>query len=334
MANYVLKVTNGQENTAGTKAKIDITTSLEKKGYDSVDLKIKDSKIWKLFFLKKEVVNSMKKLTKGDVFVIQYPMYSRMALKLLLDKCFEKGIKTICVIHDLESLRLYKNDKTKIDEELSTLRKSDSIISHNRFMSNWLRKNGITNNVIDLEIFDYLNDFERVEVSKDKNLVFAGNLEKSTFLEKWNINKKVTVYGVNPSNKYPNNILYKGVKNPDELPKYLSGSFGLVWDGDALETNNGLYGEYTKYNNPHKVSLYLSCGLPVIVWKKAAIASFVEENNLGISISSLNELKNVFFDLTEDKYLNMQENATNISKKIRHGFFIKKAVDSAISKIE
>ena len=57
-------------------------------------------------------------------------------------------------------------------------------------------------------------------------------------------------------------------------------NFGLVWDGTSLDGCNGRYGEYLKFNNPHKTSLYLSCGIPVIIWKEAALADFVEEHKV------------------------------------------------------
>ena len=52
---------------------------------------------------------------------------------------------------------------------------------------------------------------------------------------------------------------------PDELPSALEGSFGLVWDGDSSKTCSGVFGEYLRYNNSHKASLYLASGFPIIV---------------------------------------------------------------------
>ena len=52
-------------------------------------------------------------------------------------------------------------------------------------------------------------------------------------------------------------------------------------------------GEYLQYNAPHKMSLYIRCGLPIIVWEKAGLAPFVKKNNVGICISSLTELEDI-----------------------------------------
>ena len=35
--------------------------------------------------------------------------------------------------------------------------------------------------------------------------------------------------------------------------------------------------DYLRINNPHKTSLYLACGIPIITWNKAAIAQYVRK---------------------------------------------------------
>ena len=59
------------------------------------------------------------------------------------------------------------------------------------------------------------------------------------------------------------NETYFGSFLPDELPAALEGGFGLVWDGDSAETCSGVFGEYLRYNNSHKASLYLASGFPL-----------------------------------------------------------------------
>lgn len=144
----------------------------------------------------------------------------------------------------------------------------------------------------------------------------------------------MNLYGVNPDKDYSKQLTYKGVKTPDELPRFLSGNFGLVWDGTSMNTNNGVYGEYTRYNNPHKVSLYLSSGLPVIVWKDAAISKFVVENNLGIAIDSLYELESRLEEQDIENYNNMVANAVEIGKKLRKGSFTMSAIEKSIELIK
>lgn len=334
MKKYVLNVTVGQSNTAGQKAKQDITDILTANSFNKINVKLKKSRLMKFLFSKREVKNKFKGVNKDDIFVMQYPMYSRLTTKLILKECKKIGIKTICVIHDIESLRLYKNDKTKIQEELVFLKQFDCLIAHNSKMKNWMRKNGVDGKIVTLEIFDYINKNEFIDAEKQLDLVFAGNLQKSKFLRVWDIDEKMNLYGVNPDKDYSKQLTYKGVKTPDELPRFLSGNFGLVWDGTSMNTNNGVYGEYTRYNNPHKVSLYLSSGLPVIVWKDAAISKFVVENNLGIAIDSLYELESRLEEQDIENYNNMVANAVEIGKKLRKGSFTMSAIEKSIELIK
>lgn len=333
MKKYILEVTTGQQNTAGTKAKEDITDILESESFARVSIKLKSSKLWKLFFLKKVVAKKMNAMKSGDVFVIQYPMYSEHTLKFILQECKRKSIKTVGIIHDIESLRMFRDDKHKISNELNIFNEMTVLITHNIRMSNWLESNHITSPLVPLEIFDYLNSYKNVNTDLNDSIVFAGNLEKAKFLEKWNGPKKIKLYGINPSSKYDEYINYKGAKSPDELPKFLSGSFGLIWDGDKLSTNSGIFGEYTKFNNPHKVSLYLSCGLPVIVWNQAAIADFVKKNNVGIIVRSIGEMQEKIDLMSEESYDAMHKNAKEMSKLVKKGFFIKRAITASLEEI-
>ena len=89
-------------------------------------------------------------------------------------------------------------------------------------------------------------------------------------------------------------------------------------------------GNYLRYNNPHKLSLYLSSGLPVIVWKDSAEANFVEKNGVGLAVNSLFELSERLEKLSQDEYLQLVTNAKNIMKKLKEGYYLKSAVNKII----
>ena len=116
---------------------------------------------------------------------------------------------------------------------------------------------------------------------------------------------------------------------PEELIKNLQGRYGLVWDGDSLDTCSGLTGEYLKVNNPHKLSLYLAVGLPVIIWSEAAEAEFVRKNNVGLTISSLYELPVKLAAISESDYEIMKNNAMAVGKHLRRGEYMMKAIKKA-----
>ncbi|WP_412988382.1 sugar transferase [Pediococcus siamensis] len=332
MRKFVMQVKLGQKNTSGQKAKEDITKILSDDGYKVLGMNVSQNKFIKLITIPYKVNRGLKEVEKNDIVVVQYPMYSRLLIKNVIKRCKKRGAKVIGIIHDVESLRFLKGEKRKSIDELNIFNSCDCLVSHNENMTGWLRLEGVKTKIVSLEIFDYLTREKEVSAGLKKDLVFAGNLSKSSFLEKWYLDEKIKVFGINPGN-YSKSIKYMGVKTPNELPKYLDGSFGLVWDGNSMSTNAGVYGEYTKYNNPHKVSLYLSSGLPVIVWKQAAIAKFVQENRIGLVVESLYELPKVLGTLSDANYEVIKDNVHNLSVKFKCGYFTKRAVKSAIEAI-
>ncbi|QAR35030.1 sugar transferase [Latilactobacillus curvatus] len=318
--------------TGMSKPKEDIIEVLTKDRYRDLKFVRRSNKYLRLFLTYFDLKREVREIGKNskDKLIIQYPLYSKIATRYLFNILRNRDVQLVGFVHDIEALRMNKNNKKKVTDELGILNKFDVLIVHNQYMKKWLIDQGITCEFVELNIFDYLNDKPIVNANIDKPIVYAGNLEKASFFKKLNIRKKIILFGVNKEEKYPQNVTYCGAKKPDELPLYLDGSFGLVWDGDRVDTNSGMYGEYTRYNNPHKVSLYLSSGLPVIVWKQAAIAQFVESNHVGIAIDSLQDIDDILSNMNPDDYLVMINNVQKMSNRLRTGYYTKHAVNSII----
>ncbi|UXZ08780.1 hypothetical protein F1B95_08005 [Clostridium perfringens] len=64
-------------------------------------------------------------------------------------------------------------------------------------------------------------------------------------------------------------MIYKKSLSPKEIVEKIEGDFGLIWDGTSINICDGSFGEYTKFNTPHKLSMYIASEIPVIVWKEA-----------------------------------------------------------------
>lgn len=334
MSNYILLATGrGVANTASSKAKEDVNQVLTDQGYKPVYFNTKIKKIKKLLLTNFMIKRVISEVIDG-YFVVQYPIYSHYMTKKLLKKINSNKVRSIGLLHDVASLRDSMVDHENKIDEISYFNSFDCLIIHNSKMRKWLNENGVTKPMIDLEIFDYLNSQSILEPKFSNELVFAGNLAKADFLQKVSDKVTINLYGPNKANNYPDKVSYKGIYSAEELPAHLVGSFGLVWDGDSVNECNGPYGEYLKYNNPHKTSLYLSSGLPVIVWKKAAMADFIIKNNLGLAVDSLNDVNNEISKLSEDDYREMLLNVKNVASKLRSGYFTKHAVDQAKEVIE
>ncbi len=65
--------------------------------------------------------------------------------------------------------------------------------------------------------------------------------------------------------KLEGKVDYKGFVSSDELIATAEGEYGLASYGSSLEGGSGALGNIFQYNAPHKMSLYIRCGLPIIV---------------------------------------------------------------------
>lgn len=292
----------------------------------------KNHKIWKIY---------ISKLLAGDVIIIQYPLINTiMNLEKIIKLCNKKNLKTIILIHDLDSLR-FTDMPRKVKEDKNVLNNADYIIAHNEKMKQKLISMGNKEEkIVVLKIFDYLykNEIKLKERKKTDPIIIAGNLSKNkakyiTSLKEIK-NIKFNLYGKGYEKEDGEEcIKYKGAFLPDDLPNNLDGSFGLVWDGISKDSCKGNFGNYLKYNNPHKTSLYLASKIPVIVWNESALSEFVKEYNIGFTINNLDEIEEIISKMTNEDYAVKLKNVENISNKLRNGVFLSKALKEIENKI-
>ena len=334
---------------ATSKAREDAEKILKMNGYKSYSIHtincVKKNKLFKFLQFFKYIKNyniwkkDIKKIQDSSIVVIQYPIiYTALFFKRILSKLHAKDITVVALIHDLDSIRLEKNNGLRYKraryEDMELLKEFSYVISHNEKMTQKLLEFNVEKSkIINLNVFDYLSD-TKIEINKrgkDKPIIIAGNLSstKAGFLRELNqIGKvKFNLYGKGLDVELNKNINYKGSFLPNELSKNLVGSFGLVWDGPSINKIGGSYGNYMKYNNPHKISLYISSELPVIISCESALADFVIKNKIGIIVKSLKELENIIPKITEEEYNNMLKNIKKISMKIKNGEYLSEAIN-------
>lgn len=326
---------------AGSKARTDIENVLHER-YDCL-FNIDEEKsscdklvnlLWKIeFFLKKyKTIHQLKK-GSNSVTILQYPFYFKRKFNALL-RDFIAHNETVVFVHDIDSLRNFGN--SKFEDEVHLLNKANMIIVHNRFMKDYLCSHGITTTVVELQLFDYLltqlpsNENGRIHFGKE--IVFAGNLFKSQFLPLLSNSDRRLIWNLY-GNRLPEgiaqqeNINWKGSYGSDEIPFILEGSFGLIWDGDSLETCSGPMGNYLRYNNPHKLSLYIAAGMPVITWSQAAISELVAAYNIGFTVDNIDQIPTKIDHLNENEYSQYIENIKKLQAKVVKGEFTKQALD-------
>ena len=328
---------------AGNKARNDVEVIFNRLGYAPLKVRVDDW--YKMNVLNAQIhkyralLRAFKRLKKNDDIVIQFPLlHHSLFINSLL-----KSVNIYLLIHDLETLR-FVNDKTlplrmKLRMKLTegdTFHSVTGIIAHNPIMKSVLVDKGVAENkIVSLGIFDYLipNFQEKTGLTKNQPIIVAGNLaqEKAGYLYQLPARPPYNLYGVGfDESRALANETYFGSFLPDELPAALEGGFGLVWDGDSAETCSGVFGEYLRYNNSHKASLYLAAGFPLVVWKQSALSHFVLENGCGIAVESLHDLSQAIEQLDDKDYQDLLVNAKRIGQLIRNGSYLTNALNKIV----
>ena len=360
MVQYYIDRDRYKQNNAANKAPDDIAKICSDLGMTQFNMPCFPKnrgwlykKIWMLSVCPYYWSKLEKEVSNGDTIIYQHPMYGNRVVNYFISRIQRKKHgRFIAVIHDLESLRNGVSGITSPSQKTSELsdnillKKCDVVICHNKSMKEYLVQQGFEQEkLIELKIFDYVSDAIRTQPPKCRqpSIAIAGNLAigKCPYIYKifgddglQNTNLTVHLYGSNYDvGKAQNNMAYHGSFTPEELPKHLEGDFGLVWDGTSAETCAGNTGEYLRYNNPHKTSLYLASGMPVIVWRQAAIADFVLENGVGIAVDSLYGLDERIAGISEEDYRNMCENVSRIGTRLRAGYYFRSAVEECMNRL-
>jgi len=333
-------------NAAG-KAKTDCEVVFNKMGFKNLGFKqssIPNSAVGtiKNFF---GILFALLKLPRRSIIITQYPNNKFRGMIVFFAKM--KHCKIITLVHDV---RILKGRTKDVEAELKQIVNSEVIIVHNPSMKQWFLDQGVTIPIIVLGIFDYISEKKPMQnatiIPKDSyDIAYAGGFGdgKNSYifdfdvLENSNYNLRLYGVGFDPNKRKvvedKSVVYYEGVFKSDEVAYKIESDFGLVWDGISTETCSGNYGEYLKFNNPHKTSLYLLCGLPIIIWDKAALADFVKTHNIGITVSNLKDLNKILGDLTSVDYLKMKQNVADIQIKVMQGYFVETAINKALSVI-
>lgn len=284
------------------------------------------------------------KLNKGDVLLIQYPFKKFYTLQCRIAHL--RGAKVVTLIHDLGTFR---RRKLTAAQEVQRLAHTDAIIAHNPKMKAWIEdmfaqysrdKAPIINT---LGIFDYLSAVPLAPLSRtnDGAIVYAGGLgeRKNAFLYDAGSalqNCVMNLYGSGnlDYSRFGSNIHHHGHIASDDFIRSVSGSWGLVWDGDSCNGCSGIWGEYLKLNNPHKTSFYLRAGLPVIVWSQSAMADFVINRNVGIAVDRLSDIPAAVAAIDAERYAQILANVATMQQQLNEGHYFRTAFADALKHLE
>ena len=311
---------------ARTKAPADTIRVLENDGYTPWHITVDPawSHVKKLFILCWSLFIFCLRIPRGSELFVQYPLTNLFWIFLPLLRL--KRVHITMLVHDLET---YRFSGTMDPKETAKFNCASTLILPSPTMEQLLRPTGLA--VEDIRyhyLWPYLLPLERpIGTPQSPNIprqiVFAGNLTKSAFLSQLsslqNPNYTIKLYGggYTPNLAIEGFVSYHGIFTPDTPT--IEGDWGMVWEGNSLDACSGEIGDYLRMCASHKLSLYLAMGLPVIVWKEAAVAPFVENNNLGIALSNLYELEGRLSKMSVEEYSLIKQAVQQMSAKVRTG---------------
>ena len=351
--NFYVSEKHLDKGTGGAKARQDAEAIFEKNGMKPLNVIIEHGGKGSIFkkllwhkYIRQKWDKVFEKTNSGDTVFIQYIIIQHTVfLYKSIKKAHKDGKRIVFLVHDIDSLQSINKKNTKLIRRLrikfeeKVLKYGDKLIVHNNKMKSMLIQKGIDENkMIVLGIFDYLMpdlDIDRLSkriLKKDQPIIISGNLRKNkaTYAYYLPENINFNLYGIGYENNDSKNVNYMGAYEAEEIPYVMNGSFGLVWDGESIDTCSGKFGQYLKINNPHKTSLYLMSGIPVLIWSQAALSDFIMENKCGACIDSLTEINNVINNISDEEYSELKRNTEKISLKLRNGHFLNEAIKKAL----
>lgn len=281
-----------------------------------------------------------RRLPAGAVVLVEYPFDQRRRLFPLVAFCRLRRIRLLGLIHDLDALRM----DSPPAREATILKLFDGLVSHNPSMTAWLHERGITCAIAELGMFDYLTQGEEAWCAQDMQgpvrIACAANLSasKAGYVYDPRLSEvqgvEFSLFGAffEPERLPPGSpVRFHGVFDPDTPALDGRYHFGLVWDGEDITRCDGRYGRYLRFNNPHKLSLYAALGLPVVVWKEAAVARLVREQAVGVAVGDLRELGSLSQTVSTRDYRRMAVNMAVMRRAVTGGAFLRRALDELIS---
>jgi glycosyltransferase involved in cell wall biosynthesis len=276
------------------------------------------AKLVRIIFLIKTVLF----LPSDAVLFFQAPLYAK-ANQLLVKAILRlrKSIKVVCFITDIDGLR--DGNDSLLKKEKKFFRRFTYFIVHNNTMKEWVRAVKPTAIVSIVEFFDFLTVANKKIRAKNFSVAFSGNTINSTFI--FDLSKirniEFHLYGEMDNTRFNKftNLNFYGLIDSKVLKDQIKGSFGLVWNGNSINSLTGSTGDYLKINSPHKLSSYIVSGLPVIVHESSAAASLVKKYGIGFTIRSLNETAELVEQIRQVEYESMQKNCFCLANKISTG---------------
>ncbi|HYJ38607.1 MAG TPA: hypothetical protein VEV87_08310 [Chitinophagaceae bacterium] len=307
---------------------IDAERILEQQGFQPIRLPFHFSfslwaKLSRLWYCVKLIFS----IERNAAVVFIHPLHARLN-NWLVSFLNRRKVMIICMIGDIDGLK--DGDRKLLEHEIKLLSRFQYFIVHNQGMLDWLNAYIPGRKAELIEFFDFLTSPASRQLLVEREIVFAGNLDKSKFLldlQRLPLHFNLYGPGINLQMQDQSNVTYHGIFDPYELPGKLHGSFGLVWDGESVDEMKGSLGDYMQYISHHKLSLYILAGLPVITACSSGASALVKKYRIGFCVDSLSEISDRMNKLTRVQYQEMVDNMQPLANRIANGNCLSAALE-------
>lgn len=276
----------------------------------------------------------LKLLVIADKSTSVFCVYSRDSLlpKLVVKAKKIKNFKLVYIIEDFLPLR----NEQFFGEPMNSLKSVDGFIVQNSVQKEYLESN-LKKKIDSAEIgiLDFLGIpvvRNNIDLQENRTICYGANLsyEHSGFIYSWmesntleNVNVKV--YGINLEMELNNKFEYCGSFDSNECHTKIVGDFGLVWFEEADNKS------YYDFVSPHKLSMYIMAGMPVIIKSSYVSSKFVQNHNIGIVVDSLDEIENCISSISDEQYNEMVHNIEKVQKDISVGKNLESCIEHFIN---
>lgn len=271
----------------------------------------------------------------NDTVIFQSPSWNPIEFDLSFCyhlKDYFPNLNLVVYIQDIFPL-MFENNRYLLPKFIELYELAEVLILPSRKMYDFLRKNGMSEKkYVIYEVFDHPLD-KNILVSSDvvNSITFIGDPTKFTVTGRQHPAVSFEIF----SDKHPEtsgeNIHYHDKVDDKLLPSVISGlgGFGLVWRTDKSKGYDKIYDDMYV---PYKLGTYLSANLPVIVPKELASAPLIEKNNLGFTVSDLDEAFERVAKITPEEYQGYKRSVLKFSPLVQQGYFTKHVLIEAVRK--
>jgi hypothetical protein len=258
---------------------------------------------------------------KVDYYIFNFPTINPVAA--LAMRTFAIRHRVVLIVHDIDQERAVEPT-----QGLSILNLASACL-YSGSLSKIPMVRDVSSPRVHIRCWDYITDRVPQPWSTGPGVMFAGNLneDKSPWLYDSSRKTPLFIAGRNyNAERGTKTDTFLGHFDPN-IPNFPENiRWGLVWDGDSPHTLSGPTGLYQRYNQPHKFSLYLAAGIPVICHKDAAVAALVKQWKVGLCVNSIDEIPDAIKSLDSVDEAAIRDGVAEISQKIRAGYFLSEAL--------